>query len=160
MTARRSLALMFLCLLVILAVAVGCAKKPSDGQIIGEVATKIQADPNLQTKAVAVQSQDGVVTLTGQVATEMERTAAANDAGQVAGVRTVVNNLTVASAAAAPAPVAPPVEQPKAAPVQVAKSTARHNNAHSSRRRNNDYAPPSDTLTQQPAASLTPAPMA
>jgi hypothetical protein len=159
MSAKRSLAFVFICLLVVLAVAVGCAKKPTDGQIIGEVATKIQADPNLQTKAVAVQSQDGVVTLTGQVTSEMERTTAANDASQVAGVRTVVNNLTVATAAAAPA-VVPPVEEPKPAPVQQAKSSARHSSSHSSRPRNNDYAPPADTLTQQPVASVTPAPIA
>ena len=99
MKAKNSLAVLFICLLVILAVAVGCSKKPNDAQIIGEVATKIQADPNVQVKTIGIQSTDGVVTLTGQVGSDSERAAAATDAGQIAGVKTVVNNLTVAQAA-------------------------------------------------------------
>src|SRR6185369_4664699 len=124
MKAKNSLALVFVCLLLVLAVAVGCAKKSSDAQIIGEVATKIQADPNIQVKAIAVQSTDGVVTLSGTVNSDGERTAAASDAAQVAGVRTVVNNLNVGQAAAAAMPTPEPAPAPE--PVQQAKSSARH----------------------------------
>jgi hypothetical protein len=128
MKAKNSLALVFVCLLLVLAVAVGCAKKSNDAQIIGEVATKIQADPNIQVKAIAVQSTDGVVTLSGTVNSDGERTAAASDASQVAGVRTVVNNLNVgqATAAATPAPAEP---TPSPEPVQQAKSSARHSSS-------------------------------
>src|SRR5512147_1575722 len=114
---------------VLLALAVGCSKKPNDAEIIGEVTQKIQADSNIQNKTIAVQSTDGVVTLTGTVASDMERSSAANDAGQVAGVRTVVNNLNVQAAEAVPAeqPVEQAAaEQPKSEPK---KASARHSSA-------------------------------
>jgi len=113
-------------MLLALGLAVGCAKSGTDDpQIIGQVATKVQGDAAVQTKAIAIQSNNGVVTLSGQVTSDAERNAIANDAAQVAGVKTVVNDLTVASAAAAP--VAPPVEEPKPEPV---KSSARHHESH------------------------------
>src|SRR5262249_52349163 len=106
MKAKSLLIMVVVCIL--LALAVGCSKKANDAQIIGEVTQKIQADSNIQNKAIAVQSTDGVVTLTGNVASDTERSAAAGDAGQVAGVRTVVNNLNVQAAAV---PAEQPVEQ-------------------------------------------------
>jgi hypothetical protein len=48
-----------------------------------------------------------VVTLSGSVNSDLERIAAANDASQVEGVKTVVNNLQVAAAAAAASAPAP-----------------------------------------------------
>lgn len=151
MKARNSLLVVFVCILLALSLAVGCSKKVNDAQIIGEVTQKIQADPNLQTKSIAVQSAEGIVTLSGTVNSDAERNAAAADAGQVAGVRTVVNNLAVQQAAA-PAPVEQaPVEEPK----PVASTPAKHSAAKSSpsRHRSNDYAPPSE-----PVAQATPAP--
>ena len=62
-------------------------------QITGEVQSKIAADANVQNKQIGVQSANGVVTLTGDVNSDMERTAAGNDAAQVAGVKTVINNM-------------------------------------------------------------------
>jgi BON domain len=129
MKAKRSLTMLFVCMLLVLAIAVGCAKKNNDAQVIGEVATKIQSDAGIQTKTIAVQSTDGVVTLSGTVGSDAERMAAANDAGQVQGVRTVINNLTVATAAAqAMAPTQP--EPAPAEPLQQGKSSARHNASH------------------------------
>ncbi|HWR15255.1 MAG TPA: BON domain-containing protein [Terriglobales bacterium] len=161
MKANRSLMVVFLSLLVIMALAIGCSKKPSDSQIIGEVATKIQADPNIATKTISVQSQDGVVTLAGQVSSEMERVAAGNDASQIAGVRTVVNNLTVA-AAAAPPMQEPVVEQQE--PVKQAKSSARKSSSYTAgsrgNRGNNDYAPPSTPVTTVPATASSAMPAA
>src|SRR5581483_6223180 len=146
-------------MLLALGLAVGCSKSApngsSDAQIIGEVATKVQNDATVQTKAVAIQSNNGVVTLSGQVSSDAERNAIASDAAQVAGVKTVVNNLTVANAAAQQAPAPAPVEPPKH---EEAKSSARH---HESYRAHNDYhnvpapAPaPSNTVAQ-----TTPAPV-
>jgi hypothetical protein len=145
MKARNSLVVMFVCVLLVLAVAVGCSKKPNDAQIIGEVAQKIQADPNMQVKAIAVQSTDGVVTLSGVVNSDAERSAAASDAGQVQGVRTVVNNLAVQQAAAPV--VEPPAEEPKPEPV---KTSARHwsKPASSSRVHSKRDNEPADTVAQ------------
>jgi len=142
MKAKQSL-IVLICLLVILAVAIGCSKKPNDAQIIGEVATKIQADPNVPTKAIAVQATDGVVTLSGQLSSDMERTAAGNDASQVQGVRTVVNNLTIASAAV-PAIVEQPVAEAPSARVKssAVKPAARRSTSKPAPVAN-DYAPPS-----------------
>src|SRR5215472_1750072 len=60
-------------MLLALGLAVGCSKSASnssDAQIIGEVATKVQGDATVQTKAVAIQSNNGIVTLSGQVASD------------------------------------------------------------------------------------------
>jgi len=64
-----------------------------------------------------VQANNGVVTLNGNVANDSERGAAANDAGTVNGVKTVVNNLQVQQAEVTPPP--PVAEQPKPAPAPV-----------------------------------------
>lgn len=144
-------------MLLALGLAIGCSKSASnssDAQIIGEVATKVQSDATVQTKAVAIQSNNGIVTLSGQVASDAERNAIANDAAQVAGVKTVVNNLTVANAAAqpAPAPVPAPVEEPR----HEAKSSARH---HESYRAHNDYTPPPAPAPSSNVAQTAPAPV-
>jgi hypothetical protein len=57
-------------------------------------------DANLTSKGITVNANSGTVTLSGAVANETERLTAANDAGQVDGVKTVVNNLTVGGASA------------------------------------------------------------
>lgn len=147
MKAKSSLIVMFVSILLVLALAVGCSKKPNDAQIIGEIAQKIQADPNIQVKAIAVQSTEGVVTLTGVVNSDAERLAAASDAGQIQGVRTVVNNLTVQQAAAAPVEQ-PVAETPSPEPVRTAARPAARKSSASHARSNNSYTPPQDTVSQ------------
>src|SRR6266404_6864726 len=95
MRAKHSLSLVVL--LVLLLAAFGCTQlgMRSDAQIAGDVQGKINADQGLPNKQITIQSANGVVTLSGTVASEMERTTAANDASQVRGVKTVVNNLQV-----------------------------------------------------------------
>jgi hypothetical protein len=153
MKARSSLVVLFVC--VLLALAVGCSKKPNDAQIIGEVAQKIQADPNVQVKTIAVQSTDGVVTLSGVVNSDTERSAVASDAGQVQGVRTVVNNLTVQQAAAVPVEQLV-AEAPKPEPM---KTSARHSTPKRTRPVN-DYTPPTEPVAQMmpPPAPVQEAP--
>lgn len=111
-------------LLVVLGVSVGCNRARSDAQIASDVQQKIAADNNLASKQLTVSSNNGVVTLSGNVASEMERTAAANDAAMVEGVRTVVNNLSVMQAQAPP-PL-PVDSQPEEAPAPARKPSARH----------------------------------
>ncbi len=119
-------------LVVLLSLGViACSRAKSDAQIIGEVVTKIQADPQVTNKQIAVTSSNGVVTLSGSAATDTERAAVANDASQVEGVKTVVNNLMVASVPAA-TPVedaqqqtpAPAPAEPTAAPPTHARKPA------------------------------------
>ncbi len=142
-------------MLLALGLAVGCSKSASnssDAQIIGEVATRVQNDATVQTKAVAIQSSNGIVTLSGQVASDAERNAIASDAAQVQGVKTVVNNLTVANAAAQPAPA--PVEEPRPEPV---KSSARHR--EQTYRAHNNYTPPPTPAPSNTMAQSAPAPV-
>jgi len=78
--------------------AAGCAR--TDQQVAADVQKKISADNNIPDKQVTVSSTGGVVTLSGNVTSDAARNAAANDAAQVAGVKTVVDDLKVASTAA------------------------------------------------------------
>src|SRR5438309_4808682 len=99
-----------------LALAAGCNKTPntgastgasthaaaqptSDQQVAVDVQAKILGDSAVQNKQMTINANSGVVTLSGQVSSDAERTAASNDAAGVAGVKTVVNNLTVSNAA-------------------------------------------------------------
>ena len=107
-------------LLAVVLVAAGCSKFLSRGKSDTETAQavmlKIFTDPNVLTKQISVQANKGVVTLAGNVSSDAERTAAAADAAQVEGVKTVVNNLQVTPAVAAAAPAAAPAEQAASAP--------------------------------------------
>lgn len=95
----------------------GCDKFPgasarSDGQVLDGVKARLNADDSVTNKQIEVGVKEGVVTLTGPVASETERLTAANDAATVPGVKTVVNNLQVQTAAAPVAPVPePPVSR-------------------------------------------------
>jgi BON domain len=97
---------LYLVLLLALSMTLACNRAPNDAQLANQVQGKIVADGNIQNKQIGVQSNNGVVTLSGTVGSELERSAAANDAAQVAGVKTVINDLQVQSAAAQAAPAA------------------------------------------------------
>lgn len=94
--------------------ALGCSKigigSRSDAQIAGDIQTRILADSNVPDKQISISSNGGVVTLAGSVSSDMARSAAANDAAQIGGVKTVVNNLTVGTSTAAYTP--PPQPEP------------------------------------------------
>ena len=91
------LQLLTVALVLALGLGAGCSRGArSDAQIADDVHAKIVADANVQNKDIAVQSNNGLVTLSGAVGSETERGAVASDAAQVEGVKTVVNNLSVA----------------------------------------------------------------
>jgi len=92
---RNSLFVSSFVLALILGLTVGCAKKPDDAKISSEIQGKFSQDSGLSTKQLTVQAQDGVVTLSGTVDNDAQRDAASRQAGSVAGVKTVVNNLQV-----------------------------------------------------------------
>jgi len=103
----------------------------ADAEINREIQTRVSSDQALQSRQIEVETANGVVTLSGMVPSEAQRRVAAADAASVEGVRTVVNNLTVASmqAEAMPAAAAPPKSAPprvaKRAPQPAAKPSAR-----------------------------------
>ncbi len=89
-------------LMGILVLGAGCAKSQSDSQVSDEIRSKFKQDSGLQDKTITVQIAGGVVTLSGAVDNNAERTAAARYASITPQVREVVNNLQIT----APAPIA------------------------------------------------------
>src|SRR5436305_15276441 len=89
--------------LIAMALLAGCSRIGSrtDAEVASDVQTKINGDSNIPDKQLNINANNGVVTLTGSVASDAARNAAANDAAQVEGVKTVVNNLQVAPTSAA-----------------------------------------------------------
>jgi BON domain len=83
----------------ILALGLGCARKPGDAQISSQIQSKFSQDSGLAAKQLAVQASRGVVTLSGLVDNDAQRQAASRQAASVDGVKEVVNNLQVGSAA-------------------------------------------------------------
>jgi osmotically-inducible protein OsmY len=67
----------------------------SDLQIHKDVVAELVWDPRLDEKEIGVAAKDGVVTLTGSVASYAAKVAAELAAERVAGVRAVANDVTV-----------------------------------------------------------------
>lgn len=87
------------------------AQSSPDKAIVTTIQTKLFADSILKTRDIRVACQDGVVTLTGSVHTELERAAVERIASQEPGVRQVIDSLAISEASgsqAAPAPASPP----------------------------------------------------
>lgn len=86
-------------------IAAGCNHSGSvtrpDAQIATDVQNKINSDSGVPDKQLTINANNGVVTLSGNVSSDTARNAAANDAAQVDGVKTVVNNLQVGAPATA-----------------------------------------------------------
>jgi hypothetical protein len=87
----------FLLFVILAAVAIlpGCSRKPDDAELARGIQTEIQNDSAVNGQ-VAVQSANGVVTLTGQVPSDAARALAAREAADTPGVTQVINNLTLA----------------------------------------------------------------
>lgn len=135
---------------------IGCAKGPgqrADADIAADVQAKINADANLPNKAITVNANNGTVTLSGTVANETERLTAANDAAQVDGVKTVVNNLQVGDAAAAMPPASIPSGNTE--PGNVRPAPARRAPAPSTSRATAPAPAGSSGLASAPAASTS-----
>ena len=109
-------------------VLAGCKSKPAtdDASLTSQVQTRISSDQNLAGQPIQASVANGVATLSGSVSTDAARSMASGDAAQIAGVRTVVNNLVVQ--APAPEPVtaeATPAPAPMPEPRQPASRKPR-----------------------------------
>jgi hypothetical protein len=100
----------YLSLLLVSLALTACNTAPArtDAQVAAEVQGTIARDSRVSSRDVTIMAEKGVITLTGNVASDDERATAATDAAGVQGVRTVVNNLVVQAAgsesAASPKP--------------------------------------------------------
>src|SRR5262245_38711771 len=69
---------------------------PSDKGVTETVKSKLGADDFIRTRVIGVDTKDHVVTLSGEVRSEQEKTIAIDIARQTTGVKDVVDNLRVA----------------------------------------------------------------
>ncbi len=91
----------------------------SDPALNTQVQAKLFADQNLSGQPIQTSVVNGIVTLNGSVSADSQRSIASGDAAQVAGIKTVVNNLVVqAPQPGSSAAVAPPPPMPMTMPAQ------------------------------------------
>jgi BON domain len=95
------------------------ASKPDDQAITSDVQASLFSDPVLKTRDIRVSSENGVVTLSGAVGTDLEKAAAVRLAVKVKGVSQVVDQLEVQTTVAE-AGSEPPTEE---APAQDVSNT-------------------------------------
>jgi hypothetical protein len=100
MVMKRNLSVVLIAMALLAASCSRVSSRP-DAQVASDVQNKINGDGSIPDKQLNINANNGVVTLTGTVANDAARSAAANDAAQIEGVKTVVNNLQVAPLAAA-----------------------------------------------------------
>jgi hypothetical protein len=130
-------------LLSVVGLAAGCKMKQpaasSDQQIASAIQAKIKGESALAQQNIQVSVANGVATLNGTVSDEASRALAANDSGTITGVKTVINNLTVQSAAAT-APPAPEQTAQTAAPAPVPEPVrSRDRDSRADRKKRHDF---------------------
>ena len=104
----------------------GCKSAATDDASLNtQVQSRLSSDQNLSGQPIQTSVANGVVTLNGNVYSDAARTIASGDAAQVAGIKTVVNNLVVQAppsmAAATLPPPRPAVAAEPSAPVRPEK---------------------------------------
>jgi hypothetical protein len=114
----------------------------SDQDVANDIQTRINAESALSGQNIQVSVNNGMATLTGTAQNDASRALASADAGSVTGVRTVLNNLTVAPQRAAKEAPAPRPER-------------RHRDREAKR---DEGATNDQTATAQPAPTPAPAP--
>jgi hypothetical protein len=140
---RRNILLSTISLLLLL--SLGC-NKPSNDTITTGIKARLYSEPLLKSASVDVTAKDGIVTLTGQVPDDAARLAAEHIAATTPGVKTVVDQTTMA-----PPPPSITAEnvEPPAPPARPAKPARTHSKP---------VAPPEPAPAPAPAPSPEPPP--
>ncbi|MGI8771273.1 MAG: BON domain-containing protein [Acidobacteriaceae bacterium] len=128
---------------------------PNDAAISNDVQSRLAAESALAGQNIQASVQNGVVTLSGSANNDAARALAGNDAGAAAGVRTVVNNLTVAPVVAA--------QPPAPRPAPTVRRKVSHQRPAQSRRAQVDTTPPVEApppaqAYQEPVRTVAPPP--
>jgi hypothetical protein len=109
------------CLLALAGALTACKSKPNDEAIAKDIQTTVATDPVTQDSQIAVESNEGKVTLKGKAKTAAARQHVELIAKQAPGVTGVDDQTTVEgqdmAAASAPAPAAAPAAAPAPAPL-------------------------------------------
>jgi hyperosmotically inducible protein len=85
----------FLALAMLASVCFAADKTVSDNAIYDNVRIKLAADAEVKGGALGVEVKQGVVTLSGAVDTDRQKSKAAKLARKVKGVKKVINNITL-----------------------------------------------------------------
>ncbi len=109
----------------VLAFGAACSKVAGDTEVTSEVQSRLNADSGLQGKQLTVQTSGGVVTLSGTVDNDAQRTAASRYASSVPGVKQIINNLQVAPATTMADQMDQTPPEPERAPAKPRPSVAR-----------------------------------
>lgn len=117
-TKRRELA----CAAILMLTLTGCRTAPAvdDTTLTTQVQQRLAGDTAISNEPVQVMARTGVVTLTGAVSNAAARTLAANDAAGIAGVKQVINDITV-NPTTAPVTTLSTTPLPPAEPVQTSR---------------------------------------
>jgi hypothetical protein len=118
-------------LVLLLGMAMGCSKRPSDQQIQTDIQAKAASDPDTKDSDISVAAKGGKVTLSGKVKTPAAQQKLEQIAREEPGAAGVDDQTAVQpDATPAPAPVQamappppPPVEKPKPQPIVVPAGT-------------------------------------
>lgn len=106
----------FVLLTTLLALSLGCSRKPNDDAISKDIQQKLAADPDTKDANITVTSKDGQVALTGKTPSPAARPKAEQIAKAEPGVSSVDDEVAVEQAgmtsAAAAAPAAAPAQTP------------------------------------------------
>ncbi len=146
----------------------GCkttAPAADDATLSANIQKQLAADSAIAGQPIQTSVASGVATLSGSVGNDAQRAIAARDVASIAGVKEVVNNISLASAEAtvpppAPIPYTPPVNKPAAvrpqplrqpAPIERPQDFGRHD--HDQRAYNGNPNP-----LPQPSQQAPPAP--
>jgi outer membrane biosynthesis protein TonB len=82
--------------LVLAALFVSACNKPGDDDVTTSIKAKLYSEPLLKSATIDVVAKDGIVTLSGQVPDDAARLAAQHVAATTPGVKTVVDQTTMA----------------------------------------------------------------
>jgi hypothetical protein len=107
-----------------------------DKSVTTNIQAKLFSDPVLKARDIRVDTQKGIVTLSGAVGTDLERAAAERIASQENGVKSVINMLAVGSQSGSSVPersqtaeIEPPAGPPDRTPPEEQAAPARHRNS-------------------------------
>ena len=128
------------------------APPADDARLTQAVQSRLSGDSALSTEPIQASVQNGIATLNGTVSNEAARSLAAADTAQIAGIKTVVNNLSVQPPAPVAAAAPPPMQAPESAPAP--KKAAPKPAAKPAPIERHEVAPP----VQAPPPAPTPAP--
>ena len=170
MRERSILSVVTLTVVLAIALAAGCSKKPDDAAVVTNIKAQMFSDAQLHDANLDVTSDHGQVTLTGTVSTDGARLDAYKIATQTPGVTKVNDEMTVQVAQILPPPPPPPVQS---APAPTRKrARLQEHKAHTRKHQNSEYTesaqyappppspepPPSERPAPQPDTSPAPPP--